>query len=391
MLLLTQERLRLAQIDAQIRSLQVERAKIQALLHAYRYPVLSLPNEIMSEAFVHTLPPYPEAPPLFGLADESPRNLLSICSKWKDIALSTPELWRAIKVTEADVHLTKFQRSLKAVNKWLSLSGSLPISFNAEFRLMHDRTEDLLSAISLHRKRWQVLRLEIEQQHLAFISGAAPLLEKLSLGNWRIQIPPTHILNLEHAPRLRAVGLWDIPCTVHSLSWSHLTELCAIEIPLLDWVPMLRQATQVVRCRLSLTNGIPQLHQSVELPLLETLVFEVYEDLIHSSTGRSGLAAFTLPALRRLQVPESFLPLDPIEDLRMFVRRSECNLQTLLIRDDDRGLSSSRAYKAAFPKVTRVSLVGNLPFGVDDGLWKSGEWWDLDLASSDSSKTDEDL
>ncbi|KAJ7641164.1 hypothetical protein FB45DRAFT_712335, partial [Roridomyces roridus] len=57
-------------------------------------PVLTLPNEITSEIFVHFLPPYPVCPPMTGL--DSPTSLTHICRQWREIALATPKLWRAI-------------------------------------------------------------------------------------------------------------------------------------------------------------------------------------------------------------------------------------------------------------------------------------------------------
>ncbi|KAK7025846.1 F-box domain-containing protein [Favolaschia claudopus] len=66
-------------------------------LHAYRFPVLTLPSEIVSEIFTHTLPPYPECPSQTG--PFSPTSLSHICSKWREIALGTPRLWTAIAVS----------------------------------------------------------------------------------------------------------------------------------------------------------------------------------------------------------------------------------------------------------------------------------------------------
>ncbi|KAJ7161194.1 hypothetical protein C8R46DRAFT_956127 [Mycena filopes] len=88
------------------------------------YPVLTLPNEIVSEIFVHYLPPYPECPPFTG--PDSPSHLTQICGKWREIALSTPQLWRAIEfplgpkpLAEADI--SDFQA-------YLARSRSCPLS-----------------------------------------------------------------------------------------------------------------------------------------------------------------------------------------------------------------------------------------------------------------------
>ncbi|KAK6977969.1 hypothetical protein R3P38DRAFT_3120300 [Favolaschia claudopus] len=94
---LAADRAFLAEKDAEIqealeRSLSLLRAarKIRQLhLSSYIYPVLTLPNEIIAEIFLHFVPPYPEVPPL--LDDFSPMRLTHICRKWRDIACTTPQ------------------------------------------------------------------------------------------------------------------------------------------------------------------------------------------------------------------------------------------------------------------------------------------------------------
>ncbi|KAJ7772515.1 hypothetical protein B0H14DRAFT_346719 [Mycena olivaceomarginata] len=65
------DRSRIADIEAQILELPVERSlsslkeekdAIRARLAAYTYPVLTLPNETVSEIFVHFLPAFPRYP-----------------------------------------------------------------------------------------------------------------------------------------------------------------------------------------------------------------------------------------------------------------------------------------------------------------------------------------
>ncbi|KAJ7871612.1 hypothetical protein B0H13DRAFT_2554411 [Mycena leptocephala] len=68
------DRTRIADLDAQISDLErslsalrEEKNLAQERLDSYKYPVLTLPNEIVSNIFVHFLPAYPEYPPLAGL------------------------------------------------------------------------------------------------------------------------------------------------------------------------------------------------------------------------------------------------------------------------------------------------------------------------------------
>ena len=78
------DRARIADIGAQIyelerfiKSLKEESDLLQGRLDAYAYPVLTIPNEIVSEIFVHFLPIYPKCPPPIGPL--SPYLLCQIC------------------------------------------------------------------------------------------------------------------------------------------------------------------------------------------------------------------------------------------------------------------------------------------------------------------------
>ncbi|KAJ7659328.1 hypothetical protein DFH06DRAFT_1195491 [Mycena polygramma] len=85
------DRARFADIEAEIqklkqsiRGLRSEQDLIRARLESHRYPVLTLPNELVSEIFIHFLPIYPSCPPLTGCL--SPYTLLGICRKWREVS-----------------------------------------------------------------------------------------------------------------------------------------------------------------------------------------------------------------------------------------------------------------------------------------------------------------
>ncbi|KAJ7704542.1 hypothetical protein B0H17DRAFT_1224669 [Mycena rosella] len=88
------DRARVERLEAQILelqhtlgALQQEKDLVQGRLDTYTYPVLTLPNEIVSEIFVNFLPVYPQRSPLSG--PRSPALLAQICRKWRAIALET--------------------------------------------------------------------------------------------------------------------------------------------------------------------------------------------------------------------------------------------------------------------------------------------------------------
>ncbi|KAJ6478068.1 hypothetical protein C8R47DRAFT_1323142 [Mycena vitilis] len=81
-------------LERSLSALRDEKTRLQARLDAVKYPVLTLPNEIVSEIFFHFLPVYPLCPPFVGTL--SPTTLTHICRRWREIALAASVLWSAL-------------------------------------------------------------------------------------------------------------------------------------------------------------------------------------------------------------------------------------------------------------------------------------------------------
>ncbi|KAJ6589151.1 hypothetical protein B0H19DRAFT_923037, partial [Mycena capillaripes] len=94
------------------------------------YPVLTLPPEIVSEIFLNYLPTYPKIPPLFGIS--SPSLLCQICRHWRAITVSTPVLWRAIRMDGANHRDSEemLTAKLELIETWLSRSGDCPLALS---------------------------------------------------------------------------------------------------------------------------------------------------------------------------------------------------------------------------------------------------------------------
>ncbi|KAJ7682212.1 hypothetical protein DFH06DRAFT_972415, partial [Mycena polygramma] len=91
----------LLELDAQIarqKSLLTElehaRSAAERELHATAsFPILTLPVEITAEIFGHSLAPFDDG--LSGVAYNKtvPFNVSRVCRAWRDIAVTTPQLW----------------------------------------------------------------------------------------------------------------------------------------------------------------------------------------------------------------------------------------------------------------------------------------------------------
>ncbi|KAJ7641227.1 hypothetical protein FB45DRAFT_999999 [Roridomyces roridus] len=223
----------ICELEERLRVLQTERETRQQRLDAYKYPVLTLPNEITSEIFVHFLPLYPECPPLRGL--DSPTALTHICRGWREMALANPMLWRALSIGYA----ARTEQAQSVVQTWLDRSGSCPLSINLERDYPGATTrKELLTATLLHRERWQHVRLDLRAAEVALIEGPLPLLESLDLAvdELAYMYPAASASDL---PRLRSVTLDDAD---HG-NWLPLSQLTILTLNRVyenNYLPILR-------------------------------------------------------------------------------------------------------------------------------------------------------
>ncbi|KAJ7833282.1 hypothetical protein B0H13DRAFT_2288921 [Mycena leptocephala] len=343
-------RARIIEIEAQIldlecslSALRAEKTLVQEWLNSYKYPVLALPNEIISEIFFHFLPYHPLCPPLTGIL--SPTTLTQICRHWREVALATPALWRAIQLSADDI---VFGRD-NIADIWLARSRSLPLSIDINECFVP--TPEILSPIVHHRARWENLKLHLFGPHLHTIEGPMPLLRHLDLSLYTpIDIPVT----FREAPRLCTVVLNDLAATSINLPWGQLTSLTLGYMTARKCAVILQQTSSLVHCELNLrghntdsNHWQPQPH--IILPCLESLAFGLGSD-----PRTRILDTLVVPSLRSLHLPEEFLGTNPITSLTAFISKSGCKLQEVHITGERTIPEDS--YRHAFPSIPQFSF-----------------------------------
>ncbi|KAJ7467541.1 hypothetical protein FB451DRAFT_394297 [Mycena latifolia] len=339
------DRARITDIETQISNLkcsievlQTEMTRAQERLESYTYPVLTLPNEIVSEIFVHFLPVYPLCPPINGL--ESPTLLTHICRRWREIALATPALWRAISLTgDQDLHI---------LESWLNRSRSLPLSLEMD-TIFSSISEECLEKLALHAARWENAKLGLRVlPQLLTIPTAMPLLQELELrmDNGGIFPPVAY----RAVPRLRAVTLWDFSYPADFLPWAQLTSLTMVNTWPADCATVLQHMVNLVHCELAMENDWIR-PPDIKLERLESLVLMKFLDEDEPPTHY--LETLITPALRTLQVLEGFLRPDPIHTLTSFISKSGCKLENIRIVGTE---LSSPTYREAFHSIPNLSF-----------------------------------
>ncbi|KAJ7187860.1 hypothetical protein C8R46DRAFT_3088 [Mycena filopes] len=354
MSLLEADRRRIAEIDAQISELETalsdlraKKAFAQERLDSYKYPVLTLPPEIVSEIFTHFLPTYPDRPYLTG--GLSPRRLTHICRAWRDIALGTPSLWRAMILHREgamilhpegdDIPLAQLARELDI---WARRSGRCPMA--VEFEFLPDTqlsAEVLLTSIAAQSARLEYLVLYLEDtDSLHPFSGPMPRLRHLDLNFEDDESTP--VLVFSEAPLLRTALLTFNPAKV-GLPWAQLTSLTLRYVYPSECSPVLEQSPNLIFCHLHLISDDDNPNfPDITLRSLTSLKLE--EDPI-----TDYLNTLTVPSLRCLDLTEDFLGSDPLRYLASFISKSGCKLQELIM--SERHGISRNAYREAFPSI----------------------------------------
>ncbi|KAJ7193779.1 hypothetical protein GGX14DRAFT_576848 [Mycena pura] len=338
---------RIADIDAEIsklegllRILRPERDIIWERLN--QYPVLTLPNEIVSEIFLKFIPVYPSCSPLMGM--HSPSHLMCICRQWRDIAQSIPQLWRALSTQAPNMHKRTEEKYLRLVKTWLIRSGSYPLSIQMGYYGIFRK--DVFEAILPHSSRWEYITIFCDTVVPHVDSRAFPLLRQLDFRHYDRKTP---IFTFRDAPWLRTATLWDCDYASGFLPWCQLTSLTLMYKSHAECAAILKETINLVHCRLCIIGNYDR--GDVNLPRLETLAL----NSTHSGvTPYLGPFKFVVPSLHRLEVAQCFLRYDPSGELSSFIAKSGCKLQELCIISRS---TTEDAYREA------LSFIPSLSFG----------------------------
>ncbi|KAJ7756350.1 hypothetical protein B0H16DRAFT_1315072 [Mycena metata] len=306
--------------------------------------IQTLPPEIFAEIFVDFLPPYPEFPPLSGFL--SPHLLCRICRQWRAIALSTPALWRAIRIdafhNDSDAEQA---RKLEILKTWLTRSNNSPLSLSLLGACNSALLGDFIQAILAHRERWEHVDVVVPPMDAHLMRGEMPLLRTLTFGPNLYHRGPTEASSslFDHAPLLTDVVLVrNFFADQMRLPWAQLTHLNAL--CLMEWevADMLREAPRLISFEVRVAPNPSNRQEGVDVPvhrLLRDLILHPLQIRNPGYRQWNVLNRLILPALRRLQVSEAHIALG---SLKAFILRSQCALEELRVVDATLGESVFR-------------------------------------------------
>ncbi|KAF7376698.1 F-box domain-containing protein [Mycena sanguinolenta] len=343
-------------LERSLSALRIEQAEVQERLDAYSYHILTLPNELTSEILVRFVPVYPDAPPLTGLA--SPTTLTHICHRWRELALATPALWRAVKF---DNNHTSEQMQYIS-DAWMERSGSCGLSIDIDIDDQRVLDELLLmepSTVVDTRSRWEHLKLWVPFSHLHHFATPMPMLRSLDSA-MRFSRNTAYSFKdpvFTEVPQLRTVVLYRNLIPKVTLPWTKLTSLTLNCVGKNRCARILAQTPNLVLCVLNLAlydefgdGGLTPPEQGIVLPCLESMVLTQENRSRWSMFKGFNLDSLVVPSLRRLEVQEEFLKPNPVASLQSFISKSGCALREVCIIGDI--ITDLESYRGAFPSIS---------------------------------------
>ncbi|KAJ7696096.1 hypothetical protein B0H17DRAFT_1178135 [Mycena rosella] len=314
--------------------LQTDKRAVQNELQSFAYPVLTLPPEITSEIFLHSLPDEPEPPHQMC----APLLLRRVCKAWEAISTSTPALWATLSLDGDRLQIDNSQRFQTIVKTWLDRAGSCPLTLifrgqMGETSLDNACTGDIISFYAARLRRLD-LRMDLEDFRVLKDIGSFPLLHDLTLG-LPFQYDEDETLDdvlgpgvFEDTSVLRRLTLTEnaVP-SFATVSWQHLTIFHGEAATMQDCLNVLRFAPLLTECTFCVGYGTRDVHSGGGMLLHSRLqVLSLIESDKFDGTG-DIFKRITLPSLHTLRI-SSVDDLNDDGSFQSFIHRSSPLLHT---------------------------------------------------------------
>lgn len=340
-------------LQASLQLITARRDDIQAKLDVYRIvlsPLRRCPTEILQQIFLWTIDPFPVLS-----SSEGPLLLGRVCSRWRSISASTPELWSAIHVTVPEaLHTyqdfnTKCDKLRGGLSTWLERAGVLPLYISVFSRNENTYQEDVPHVASMlktfvpYSKQWAYLSIQVPASTLKVFSDLrgddVPLLESAFIGcsdpnPFVLENNARHPPFLETAPSLRRLNLGDAgPLFRPNAPWSQL-QFLALDHN--DWnfgphdlMGILGECSQLQEIMLTIharTDMPRAVNDPISLPYLKKLSV-----ITNSIVMVEVLEQLCLPKLHDLHLAgyRAELTSAVSASLKGMFHRSRCNLESL--------------------------------------------------------------
>ncbi|RXW22079.1 hypothetical protein EST38_g3765 [Candolleomyces aberdarensis] len=397
----------LEEAEAKVTRLRREREDVLQVikpLKSLSSLIRRFPREVMELIFVHSVLAKAPGRPTFSIC-HPPLVLLRVCKLWREITLTTPQLWASVELTIPSHLCNSFGNApdskqqqrvalfIDQFDQWLKRSESYPLSLIVRGSPLDGGIimQSLASKLALHSCRWESIDFDISQcgTFSDIVAESLPTLKHARLSAYSFPFG-THdkprFLGILAAPNLEGLqiqvtrsspGFSKMP-----INWTNLTRL------LLDGIYMYRQdvssqdeqltATEILhvleKCRslrilslllISTHNRLPEPEPQVALSNLEALNVTGCRMQIHHL-----LRSITTPRIREMHyqpffkssLPDEPPPFSPALPLTSFLQRYGNQTVVLSVNLPTASKEELRSWLECTPALKQLTLGQELQF-----------------------------
>ncbi|KAJ7592872.1 hypothetical protein C8J56DRAFT_484188 [Mycena floridula] len=247
----------ISRLTVAIDKLVLEREKLRSNVVTYKAalaPIRLLPEDMLREIFVSCLPSNKAAATTIK---DAPLLLGRICRSWRELALSTPELWASIRIQFLqEFNSLRVQRLCNEAHDWIARSGTCPLTIEVTCRNEDPVAHNFLDSLTKLSKRWRSIEIDAPVDWMPSLVSLSksdvPRLERfrhfateMSMGS---QIDTFwQLLGILEGERL---------CDINFGQLTRLELNAGSELTSRDAADILKRCPDLVACRLSI--AIPQ-------------------------------------------------------------------------------------------------------------------------------------
>ncbi|KAJ7236198.1 hypothetical protein C8J57DRAFT_1728343 [Mycena rebaudengoi] len=338
---LAKVRARILLHEIHIDALKKEEAELRAGLALVTYPVLTLPVEITSHIFLDCLPSHRRVIPS---PSRAPLLLAQICSQWREVALSTGELWSSLYPSR---HLIDAQawcdwHPLRALMQtWFCRAKVAPLSLG----LNCQASLEIMKVVSPFAGQIQRLDLLLDSNHRQYrpFQTRFPVLQHLATNSSEAEMGDF----LKDTPSLRELCLVDD-------NWTSFN----FPLPLLSRLELWTIIS--IATFLDVLNNFPALSHfkynlwEPDTDEVDRSMVPVFPRLASLAGSTRALGFITLPGLRELELSSSEEP----DHVPQFLARSSCTVDrlTLSFEEWDDDVDVLRIWLTVFPSLSVLHI-----------------------------------
>ncbi|KAF8906431.1 hypothetical protein CPB85DRAFT_1563413 [Mucidula mucida] len=284
-------------------------ADARSLIH----PMRALPNTLMTTIFSYCVPTWATALSEGEVTSLDPAlapwTLSFVCRRWRDIVLSSPELWTYLEldIDDHQVHITPRQLAYK-MTLFIERSKGLPLFFHLSST--HEiANHPIFPALEVSLPRWKHLSVDLPRSTLRCLSGnvfsSLEQLVILDIEEESDERDSLYVFDTKNAPNLCVLEVDEqVPWQAFEyfeLPWTRLLQV--VDFPAVDFDAFwhLQKMSSLEDLAVIMDEGeMPMRAVKASLPKLARL--SIQEELeAHTKSSKAFCAALDIPALSELR------------------------------------------------------------------------------------------